>query len=119
MRMLCCGSVQNIAEGNDHASKTLISVIGGGMLFHLAMQPALAQDNAAEKAVEAAKQYSGITLNSAEEAGLMAMLGINITGPEWEELTGISAERDRDPVRGAVSRSRCSSTRPAAAPTTC
>ena len=70
-------------------SKTLISTFAGGMLLHLAMHPALAQDNAAAKAVEAAKQYAGVTLNSAEEAGLMAMLGINVTGPEWEQLTGI------------------------------
>ena len=32
----------------------------------------------------------------------MAMLGINITGPEWEKLTGIKLQRDRDPVRGAL-----------------
>lgn len=50
---------------------------------------ASAQENAAEKAVEAAKQYSGTTINTAEEAGLMAMLGINVTGPEWEQLTGM------------------------------
>ena len=66
---------------------TLMSAVGGALL--LAAQPALSEENAAEKAVDAAKQYSGITLNSAEEAGLMAMLGINITGPEWKELTGI------------------------------
>ena len=32
----------------------------------------------------------------------MAMLGINITGPEWEQLTGIKVQRDRDSVRGAL-----------------
>jgi multiple sugar transport system substrate-binding protein len=50
---------------------------------------AAAEENAATKAIEAAKSYSGTTLKSAEEAGLMAMLGMNITGPEWKQLTGI------------------------------
>jgi multiple sugar transport system substrate-binding protein len=50
--------------------------------------PAAAQD-AAEKAIEAAKQYSGTTINHMWEAGLMAMLGPNVLGPEWEKLTGI------------------------------
>jgi len=70
-------------------TKTRISVVGGALLLQLAALTASAEENAAEKAVDAAKQYSGITLNSAEEAGLMAMLGINITGPEWKDLTGI------------------------------
>ena len=61
-----------------------------------------AQENAATKAVEAAKQYAGVTLNTAEEAGLLAMLGININGPEWEQLTGIKVQRERDSVRGAL-----------------
>ncbi|MEP2580280.1 MAG: extracellular solute-binding protein, partial [Roseibium sp.] len=74
---------------------TLLSAVGSALL--LAAQPALSQENAAEKAVEAAKQYSGVTLNTAEEAGLLAMLGININGPEWEELTGISVQVNEIP----------------------
>ena len=58
---------------------------------------ASAQENAAEKAVEAAKQYAGVTLNTAEEAGLLAMLGININGPEWEQLTGIKVHVNEIP----------------------
>lgn len=63
-------------------------------LFGLALSvgsihAALAQ-NAAEKAVEAAKEYSGTTINTLEEAGLMAMLGQSVTGPKWEELTGVN-----------------------------
>jgi multiple sugar transport system substrate-binding protein len=54
--------------------------------------PVWAQENAAEKAVEAAKQFSGTTITTAEEAGLLAMLGININGPEWEQLTGIAVQ---------------------------
>jgi multiple sugar transport system substrate-binding protein len=66
-----------------------IAALGGLAAFAAVVMPAAAQENAATKAVEAAKQYEGTTINTAEEAGLMAMLGINITGPEWEELTGI------------------------------
>ncbi|MEM9204910.1 MAG: sugar ABC transporter substrate-binding protein [Pseudomonadota bacterium] len=49
---------------------------------------ALAQ-SAADRAVEAAKQYSGITLNVLYEAGLQPLDPKNFTGPLWEELTGI------------------------------
>ena len=44
---------------------------------------------AADRAVEAAKQYSGITLNVFYEAGLQPLDPKNFTGPLWEELTGI------------------------------
>jgi multiple sugar transport system substrate-binding protein len=66
-----------------------ITAVAGLALLAVGATPATAQEDAAAKAVEAAKQYAGTTINTAEEAGLMAMLGINITGPEWEELTGI------------------------------
>src|SRR5262249_30053239 len=55
-------------------------------------------EDAAAKAVEAAKAFSGTTINVAEEAGLMAMLGINVTGPEWEKLTGIKVKISEIPV---------------------
>ena len=38
-----------------------------------------------------------MTLNTAEEAGLLAMLGININGPEWEQLTGIKVQVNEIP----------------------
>ena len=65
------------------------AAMAGSALLVVGLMPAAAQENAATKAVEAAKQYAGTTINTEEEAGLMAMLGINITGPEWEQLTGI------------------------------
>lgn len=49
---------------------------------------ALAQ-SAADRAVEAAKQYSGETLNVTWEAGLQALDPLNFSGPLWEELTGV------------------------------
>lgn len=45
--------------------------------------------SAADAAVEAAKQYSGITLTYTSEAGLQALDPINFSGPLWESLTGI------------------------------
>jgi multiple sugar transport system substrate-binding protein len=50
---------------------------------------ALAQGSAADRAVEAAKQYAGTTLNITWEAGLQALDPLNFSGPKWEELTGI------------------------------
>lgn len=43
----------------------------------------------AEKAVEAAKQYAGSTLNVTWESGLQAQDPLLFSGPLWEQLTGI------------------------------
>jgi multiple sugar transport system substrate-binding protein len=48
-----------------------------------------AQDGAAAKAVEAAKQFSGSQITVVAEAGLQALLDKQFTGPEWEQLTGV------------------------------
>lgn len=45
--------------------------------------------SAADRAVEAAKQYAGTTLNITWEAGLQSLDPLNFSGPMWEELTGI------------------------------
>jgi multiple sugar transport system substrate-binding protein len=50
--------------------------------------PAAAQ-SAAERAVEAAKQYAGTEITIAWEAGLQSLDPLNFSGPKWEELTGI------------------------------
>lgn len=78
-------------------SKWLTGMIAGSCLALGVHASALAQD-AAEQAIEAAKQYSGTSITIAEEAGLMAMLGANVTGPEWEELTGIKVNVVEIPV---------------------
>lgn len=62
-----------------------------------ATSPASAQ-TAAERAVEAAKQYSGITLNVFYEAGLQPLDPKNFTGPMWEELTGIKINVIESPI---------------------
>ncbi len=78
-------------------TKLMMAMLGAAALLQAGVLPALAEDNAATKAVEAAKAYSGVTLNTAEEAGLLAMLGININGPEWQQLTGIKVQVNEIP----------------------
>ena len=68
-------------------AKVVSMVIGA--LFALVAGPVAAQQDAAQKAVEAAKQYSGTTITEIYEAALQALLPINYQGPEWERLTGI------------------------------
>jgi multiple sugar transport system substrate-binding protein len=48
-------------------------------------------DGSAYRAVQAAKQYSGVTLNMTYEAGLQALDPRNFSGPVWEQLTGIKS----------------------------
>jgi len=48
-------------------------------------------DGSAFRAVEAAKQFSGVTLSHTYEAGLQALDPRNFCGPMWEELTGIKS----------------------------
>ncbi len=48
-------------------------------------------DGSAYRAVEAAKQYSGITLNMTYEVGLQPLDARNFSGPMWEQLTGIKS----------------------------
>lgn len=48
-------------------------------------------DGSAFRAVGAAKQFSGVTLNHTYEAGLQALDPRNFCGPMWEELTGIKS----------------------------
>jgi multiple sugar transport system substrate-binding protein len=46
-------------------------------------------DGSAFRAIEAAKQYSGVTINMTSEAGLQALDPRNFSGPMLEQLTGI------------------------------
>jgi multiple sugar transport system substrate-binding protein len=46
-------------------------------------------DGSAYRAVQAAKKYAGVTLNMTYEAGLQALEPRNLSGPVWEQLTGI------------------------------
>ena len=53
--------------------------------------PALAE-SAAERAVEAAKQYAGTEITIVWEAGLQSLDPLNFSGPKWKELTGIDVK---------------------------
>ena len=59
-------------------------------MFVLAPSLNFAQaENAAEIAVEAAKEYAGAEISIVWEAGLQSLDPLNYSGPLWEELTGI------------------------------
>jgi multiple sugar transport system substrate-binding protein len=51
-----------------------------------------AAQTAAQRAVEAAKKYSGETITIVWEAGLQSLDPLNFSGPKWEELTGIKVK---------------------------
>ncbi|MFW6077435.1 MAG: hypothetical protein ACOC71_06765, partial [Hyphomicrobiales bacterium] len=58
---------------------------------------ALAQ-SAADRAVEAAQEYSGTEITILYEAGLQALEATQFAGPKWEELTGIKVNVVESPV---------------------
>src|SRR5262245_14562193 len=47
-------------------------------------------DGSAYRAAQAAKQYSGATLNMTSEEKLQALDARNFSGPMWQDLTGIT-----------------------------
>ena len=67
-------------------------IFGAAVALVAGTVAAQAQEGAASKAVEAAKQYSGTTITVVAEAGLQALLDKQHTGPEWEQLTGIKVK---------------------------
>ncbi len=70
--------------------KAFTSFIAGAAMAALGTM-AMAQ-SAAERAVEAAKQYSGTEISIVWEAGLQSLDPLNFSGPKWEELTGIKVK---------------------------
>ncbi len=68
---------------------TLSAVLALGLLQTVG-STALAQgETAAQRAVQEAKRYSGITLTLEWQAGLQALDPLQFSGPLWERLTGI------------------------------
>jgi multiple sugar transport system substrate-binding protein len=49
------------------------------------------KDGSAYRAVQAAKQFKGVTLNMTYESGLQALEPRNFSGPLWQDLTGIGS----------------------------
>ncbi len=54
--------------------------------------PRLARAQAAQTAVDAAKQFSGSEITIVWEAGLQSLDPLNFSGPMWKELTGIDVK---------------------------
>lgn len=77
--------------------RTLLAGSASAVALAAVGRPAFAQ-SVADKAVEAAKQYSGTTLNVLYEAGLQPLDPKNFTGPMWEELTGIKVNVIESPL---------------------
>jgi multiple sugar transport system substrate-binding protein len=67
----------------------VMAAVGAAAGAMAATMPAFSQD-AAERAIEAAKEFSGSTITVVAEAGLQALLDKQVTGPEFKELTGIT-----------------------------
>lgn len=78
-------------------TRRAVMAMSASVLAMATMGTASAQ-SAADRAVEAAKQYSGITLNVFYEAGLQPLDPKNFTGPMWEELTGIKINVIESPI---------------------
>ena len=60
--------------------------------FSLTASSIVWAQSAAERAVEAAKQYAGAEISIVWEAGLQSLDPLNFSGPKWEELTGIKVK---------------------------
>lgn len=65
--------------------------LAAGLATTLSARQAAAAD-AAQAAVDAAKQFSGQTISIVWEAGLQALDPLNFSGPKWKELTGIDVK---------------------------
>lgn len=78
--------------------RKLLTAISASVLALSATTMTASAESAADRAVEAAKQYSGITLNVFYEAGLQPLDPKTFTGPMWEELTGIKINVIESPL---------------------
>ncbi|MGI9423211.1 MAG: ABC transporter substrate-binding protein [Hyphomicrobiaceae bacterium] len=80
-----------------HITRRAILAVSASALALFTASAASAQ-SAADRAVEAAKKHSGITLNVFYEAGLQPLDPKNFTGPMWEKLTGIKINVIESPL---------------------
>ena len=78
-----------------------------GIAFGLALAAAAGTavaENAADRAVEAARQYAGETLNITWEAGPQARDPLVHSGPVWEQLTGVKINVVEIPINELFTR---------------
>ena len=72
---------------------TLKHGLTAGVIFMaLAIGTNAYAENAADRAVAAAKKYAGTEITIIWEGGLQALDPLNYSGPKWKELTGISVK---------------------------
>ena len=74
------------------AAQRLLAGLSAAVLFALGAHGPAHAESAAERAVEAAKQYAGTEISIVWEAGLQSLDPLNFSGPRWEELTGIKVK---------------------------
>ncbi len=72
--------------------KAGVSVLALAALLATGVSGAAVAQSAAERAVEAAKQYAGTEITIVWEAGLQSLDPLNFSGPKWKELTGIDVK---------------------------
>jgi len=85
------GSTIAIGEEQMTIRRVLTGLAFCAAASFAAALPAKAQ-SAADRAVEAAKQYAGTEITIVWEAGLQSLDPLNFSGPKWEELTGIKVK---------------------------
>ena len=67
----------------------IVASLAAAMLVTASAVAPVKAETAAERAVEAAKKYSGSEISVVWEAGLQSLDPLNFSGPRWEKLTGI------------------------------
>lgn len=79
-------------------TRRFLLALSAGTATSIALPGVALAESAADRAVEAAKQFSGTTLNVFYEAGLQPLDPKNFTGPLWEKLTGIKINVIESPL---------------------
>jgi multiple sugar transport system substrate-binding protein len=80
-------------KGEAVMTKRWLSLLGlAGGLTLAGGGGVLAQESAADRAVEAAKEYEGTEITIVWEAGLQSLDPLNYSAPRWKELTGIDVQ---------------------------
>src|SRR6476469_9006602 len=70
----------------------IVASLAAAMLVTASAAAPVKAETAAERAVEAAKKYSGSEISVVWEAGLQSLDPLNFSGPRWEKLTGIKVK---------------------------
>jgi hypothetical protein len=80
------------ATGRTKVKFRKSDLLAGSLALLISSAASAQEKDAADVAVEAAKQYAGTTINIVWEAGLQSLDPLNYSGPKWEQLTGIKVK---------------------------